>query len=245
MRHYLPIAAVLAFLAPMPLLAAQTAESKACSDQASAKGLHGADRETFRATCMKGATPVAAAKPAAKPAAMPAVVAAKPAMMPAAMPAAAPSRVSAGAAPKSAESKACSDQATAKGLHGADRETFRSQCMKRAAPAVAAAMPMKPAAIAPAATATAATASAKVAPAKVVPAAMPAAVAKPAPATRVATTTTTTTGQKPRTPGQLASENRMRACGEQWRAAKAANKVPAGQTWPQYWSACNTRLKAA
>ncbi len=240
MRHYLPIAAVLAFLAPMPLLAAQTAESKACSDQASAKGLHGADRETFRATCMKGATPVAAAKSAAKPAAMPAVVAAKPATVPAAMPAAAPAKVSTGAAPKSAESKACSDQATAKGLHGGDRETFRSQCMKGAAPAVAAVTPMKPAAVAPARVA-----PANVAPAKVVPAAMPAAVAKPAPATRVATTTTTSTGQKPRTPGQLASENRMRACGEQWRAAKAANRVPAGQTWPQYWSACNTRMKAA
>ena len=28
-----------------------------------------------------------------------------------------------------------------------------------------------------------------------------------------------------------------------WRAAKAANKIPSGMTWPQYWSQCNTALK--
>jgi len=31
---------------------------------------------------------------------------------------------------KKAVSKACSDQATAKGLHGKERKTFRSECKK-------------------------------------------------------------------------------------------------------------------
>ena len=33
-------------------------------------------------------------------------------------------------ADKKAISKACSDQATAKGLHGKERKTFRSECKK-------------------------------------------------------------------------------------------------------------------
>jgi hypothetical protein len=37
---------------------------------------------------------------------------------------------------------------------------------------------------------------------------------------------------------------RRKRCSEDWRAAKAANTT-AGQKWPQFWSACNTRLKAA
>jgi hypothetical protein len=36
---------------------------------------------------------------------------------------------------------------------------------------------------------------------------------------------------------------RERQCGAQYRAEKAAGKLPAGQTWPQYWSACNKRIK--
>jgi hypothetical protein len=32
-------------------------------------------------------------------------------------------------------------------------------------------------------------------------------------------------------------------CGAKWRAAKAADKIPSGMTWPQYWSQCNTALK--
>ena len=50
------------------------------------------------------------------------------------------------------------------------------------------------------------------------------------------------------TPGQPSAAQaamyaRERQCGAQWRADKAANKVAAGETWPQYWSACNKRLK--
>jgi hypothetical protein len=49
----------------------------------------------------------------------------------------------------------------------------------------------------------------------------------------------------PATGGRLAEQTRIKACGVQWQSAKAANSIPAGQTWPQFWSACDTRLKAA
>ncbi|MBN8815600.1 MAG: hypothetical protein J0J06_09155 [Sphingomonas sp.] len=45
------------------------------------------------------------------------------------------------------------------------------------------------------------------------------------------------------TAAQSAMYARERQCGAQWRADSAAKKVPAGQTWPQYWSACNKRMK--
>jgi hypothetical protein len=44
-------------------------------------------------------------------------------------------------------------------------------------------------------------------------------------------------------PAMAAVHDRQRQCGAQWKADKAAGKIPAGQTWPKYWSACNTRLK--
>jgi hypothetical protein len=43
--------------------------------------------------------------------------------------------------------------------------------------------------------------------------------------------------------GKLAEQSRIKECGSEWKTAKAANKVPAGQTWPQFWSACDARLK--
>lgn len=46
-------------------------------------------------------------------------------------------------------------------------------------------------------------------------------------------------------PAMVAMHDRQRQCAQQWKADKAAGKVPAGQTWPQYWSACNTRMKKA
>lgn len=51
--------------------------------------------------------------------------------------------------------------------------------------------------------------------------------------------------KKPPTPGQLAARERAKKCGAEWKAAKAAGKIEKGQKWPQYWSACNKRLKAA
>lgn len=51
--------------------------------------------------------------------------------------------------------------------------------------------------------------------------------------------------KKPLTPGQLATRERLKKCGAEWKAAKAAGKIEPGMKWPQYWSACNKRLKAA
>lgn len=45
--------------------------------------------------------------------------------------------------------------------------------------------------------------------------------------------------------GMAAMRERQKKCGAEWKAAKAAGKVEKGQKWPQYWSACNKRLKAA
>ncbi|MCX7348243.1 MAG: helix-hairpin-helix domain-containing protein, partial [Alphaproteobacteria bacterium] len=50
-------------------------------------------------------------------------------------------------------------------------------------------------------------------------------------------------GSSQGTPGQLAAQKRIKMCGAKWRAAKAEGNIPAGQTWPQYWSKCNTALK--
>ena len=215
MRHLLVPLAVFAFAAA-PALAAQTAESKACSTQATAKALHGKDREAFMAQCKAAAAP---AGPATKPAA------AKPAAMaPAAAPiAAAPAKATparAGFAPKSDAAKACSDQATAKGLHGKERETFRDACLK-GAPAPMAAAPMKP-----------------------VAAAKPVPVAEATPPEPGKTAKAAPASNKPRTANQLASDARIKRCGALWQADKAAGKT-AGQTWPKYWSACSARLKAA
>lgn len=38
-------------------------------------------------------------------------------------------------------------------------------------------------------------------------------------------------------------KERRTRCSAEWKAAKAANKT-GGQKWPQFFSACNTRLKA-
>ena len=35
----------------------------------------------------------------------------------------------------------------------------------------------------------------------------------------------------------------IKACGAEWRSDKAKGTLPAGENWPQFWSACNTRLK--
>jgi hypothetical protein len=45
--------------------------------------------------------------------------------------------------------------------------------------------------------------------------------------------------------GMLAARERQKKCGAEWREAKAAGKIQKGQKWPQYWSACNKRLKGA
>jgi hypothetical protein len=50
--------------------------------------------------------------------------------------------------------------------------------------------------------------------------------------------------KKPLSPNQLAARERQKKCAAEWKEAKAANKIEMGMTWPKYWSACNTRLKA-
>ena len=54
--------------------------------------------------------------------------------------------------------------------------------------------------------------------------------------------TRTNTGGTP-SAAQTAMRGRMKQCSAQWQADKAAKKIPAGQTWPRYWSACSARLK--
>lgn len=44
-------------------------------------------------------------------------------------------------------------------------------------------------------------------------------------------------------PGRVAMIARERACGADWKTAKAAGQT-GDQKWPQYWSDCNKRKKA-
>jgi hypothetical protein len=99
---------------------------------------------------------------------------------------------------------------------------------------------MSDSAAAPAAAPAPAASTAKTTTAK--PASAPAAAAKPAATTAA---TTTSTEKKQPSPAQEAMYERERACGAEWKEAKAAGKVKAGMKWPQYWSECNKRMKAA
>jgi hypothetical protein len=38
---------------------------------------------------------------------------------------------------------------------------------------------------------------------------------------------------------------RITECGNQWKALKISNKVPAGETWPKFWGQCVAKMKAA
>jgi len=71
--------------------------------------------------------------------------------------------------------------------------------------------------------------------------------AAPAAKTEKTTTakTSNTASKKTLSPAQAAMRERQKKCGAEWKAAKAAGKIQKGQTWPQYWSACNKRLKGA
>jgi hypothetical protein len=70
----------------------------------------------------------------------------------------------------------------------------------------------------------------------------PAAAGRPIPATPAASAVVAKSARA-QSPAMAAVHDRQRQCGAQWKADKAAGKIPAGQTWPKYWSACNTRLK--
>jgi hypothetical protein len=49
--------------------------------------------------------------------------------------------------------------------------------------------------------------------------------------------------KKEPTAAQLAARERMSKCSVEWKEAKAGGKIEAGTKWPQFWSACNKRLK--
>ncbi len=68
----------------------------------------------------------------------------------------------------------------------------------------------------------------------------PAAPATAAPAPAAGAATPGVTGKT----GRQAMVARERACGAEWKADKAAGRIPAGQKWPQYWSECDKRKKA-
>ncbi len=40
-------------------------------------------------------------------------------------------------------------------------------------------------------------------------------------------------------------QSRIKSCAGQWDQMKAANKIPAGLKWPEFWHDCDTKLKAA
>jgi len=77
-----------------------------------------------------------------------------------------------------------------------------------------------------------------------VPGQAPAATAPAKPATTTAKPATPKSTSAKATGGREAMIARERACGKDWKADKAAGKIPQGMTWPKYWSECNKRKKA-
>jgi hypothetical protein len=49
------------------------------------------------------------------------------------------------------------------------------------------------------------------------------------------------TKKEPRA-GQLATRDRQKKCGAEWKEAKASNKVEKGTTWPKFWSEVRRQL---
>lgn len=75
---------------------------------------------------------------------------------------------------------------------------------------------------------------------RVVPAAPAPAVASPAPMAAPAMPAKTMEAK----PAKGAGAMRKKQCSTEYQTAKKANTL-AGQAWPKFYSACNTRLKAA
>jgi hypothetical protein len=65
--------------------------------------------------------------------------------------------------------------------------------------------------------------------------------ARPAPAAKQVAAVRRPAGQP--SAAQQAMYAREKKCGQMWKADSAAHRIPAGQKWPQYWSACNKRIK--
>jgi hypothetical protein len=49
----------------------------------------------------------------------------------------------------------------------------------------------------------------------------------------------------PAVAGANGEQSRIKSCAGQWDQMKAANKIPAGLKWPEFWHDCDTKLKAA
>ena len=73
----------------------------------------------------------------------------------------------------------------------------------------------------------------------------PATAAPAVPAAPAATTKIKHAATKKPADGRQAEYAPKRACAADWKAATAAGRVPAGMTWPKYWSECDKRKKAA
>lgn len=54
---------------------------------------------------------------------------------------------------------------------------------------------------------------------------------------------TTDAKGKPLSAGEVAFRQRIHECSNEWQQDKAKGSLPAGEKWPHFWSACNTRLK--
>lgn len=54
---------------------------------------------------------------------------------------------------------------------------------------------------------------------------------------------TTDAKGKPLSAGEVAFRQRIHECGNEWQQDKAKGTLAAGEKWPHFWSACNTRLK--
>ena len=79
--------------------------------------------------------------------------------------------------------------------------------------------------------------------AQTVPPAAPAPQSK-APAHNEAVAPSINKDKKPRSEAQKKNDARMRACGQEWRAAKAANKT-GGKTWRDFSIECRRQKKAS
>ena len=118
-------------------------------------------------------------------------------------------------------------------LAGKTWNQYLAECRVRVS-ATPAATTTGPAPAAPAAAA--APAANPLKPAAAAPVAAPVVAAKPA----------ATPAAAPASGGKQAMIARERECGAEWKANKVELiKATPGLKWPQYWSACNTRLKAA
>ena len=120
------IASGLAVNTPPAWARPQTAQSKACSDEADHQGLHGKDRNRFRASCLKGAldpkTPTAPTGPGREANAV-----------------TKPSGVD-----RTTRSQQCSNEADRRKLQTSEREAFRMSCLASAAPVAATGTKEKP-----------------------------------------------------------------------------------------------------